>query len=573
MKTATHLSRRVLACLIAAGIGALSGCGGPSSSPSSAGSSQSTASTSAVPSTPAGSQSTAAPSGSGGDRTMEGNLYLEGLPIVKDSETYRIATLKHPLDTGSFPEKYAVKKMEEDTNIHIDWLEIPSSDFETKVNLMFATGDLPDLIVGGVSGSAISKNKSALVKLDEYFEKYAPSLYQTYYVDYPDIAKELTYPDGHIYSFETNAATQPGNACAGIFWYNVKMFEDTGLPIPTNVDEYYEALKKIKEMNPNVIPLTSCENIWSTHFNQLTGPWGILSASAPAVDENGTVFFPAMTDAFYECLKYYHKLSAEGLYDKESFGQTIEQTRAKGNEGILASFVAFSPSELVGDTLKKDYTYFKEPLKGPDGTQLWHGQQDKPTGWREGAVLTSTCKSPETMMRWMDYANSSLEMKLCWQRGEPGKDFIMDEATGKWHSTTLAEREAMGYNQPEGGIWTTANGDHAPVFMTLADIALQDESFQDEDGKLRMEAVDAMRPFFPKPQQFFPRVYQEDDVIEARNNISIELDAYLKEFTATSVVNGIDDAKWQNHLAQMKQLRVEEYIASYQSLYDMGKTG
>lgn len=550
--------RRIFACLLAAGmLAGATACSQPSENNTGS-------------SAPAGSSDGTAQTGEDG-RAMEGNLYLEGLPIVKETETYRIATLKHPMDTGTFPEKYAVKKMEEDTNIHIEWLEIPSTDFGTKVNLMFSTGDLPDLIVGGINANTISKNKASLVKLDEYFEKYAPYYYQTYYEDYPAIAKELTYPDGHIYSFETNSASNPGNDTAGVFWYNTKMFEDTGLPVPTTVDEYYESLKKIKEMNPDVIGLTSCENLWSTKFNQLTGPWGILSSNAPAVDKEGKVYFPAMTDEFYECLQYYHKLVAEGLYDKESFGQTIEQARAKGNEGIVASFVAFSPDEIVGEGLKENYDYFKEPLKGPDGTQLWHGRNDTPTGWREGMVIPITCQSPQTMMRWVDYASSSLEMVLSWQYGEPGKDFIIDEDSGMWHRTTQEEMDKAGYVAPEGGMWTVANGDHAPVFLSADRVALRDPEYDDDARKLRLAAVDAMRPFFPAESQNFPRVYQDTEVVDRRANLQVEIDAYLKEFIASSVVNGIDDAQWQNHLNQMQQLKVDEYIQLYQDLYDTGK--
>lgn len=527
-----------------------------------------------APQTTSDSSSADGESANSDERPMEGNLYLEGTPIVKEKETYKIATLKHPMDTGAFPEKYAVKKAEEVTNIAIEWLEIPSTNFAEKVNIMFSSGDTPDMIVGGLSSQQVIKNKDSLVKIDEYLEKYAPNI-NAVYEKYPEIKKELTHPDGHIYSFMTNAATQPTNACPGIFWYNKEWAEKLNLEVPTTIDEYYEFLKAIKNGDPNEngeadeIPLSSCEGVWATKFNQLTGPWGIQDCLGCRIDD-GKVSLDAASDEFYECLKFYSKLVKEGLYDQESFGQTIEQMRAKGNEGVLGTFIAYDPNEIVGDGNKDQYTYFPEPFKGPDGTQLWHGQQDKPTGWREGAVISASTKSPETIMRWMDYINSDFQIKKEWQLGERGKLWDMDDDTGKWWEMNPEQQKEAGYTAPEGGKWTTGNGDHAPVFITLEECELKDVSNVDEDAKLRIDAVDAMRPFFLDDDQFFPRLYEEPDVVEARALIEAELTPYLQNFIASSIINGITDADWEEHLKMLEKLKADEYVKFYQDLYDLG---
>lgn len=508
-------------------------------------------------------------------RAMEGNLYLEGLPIVKEKETYKIAALKHPMDTGKFADKHAVKKTEEATNIAIEWLEIPSTNFGEKVNIMFASGDTPDMIIGGLSTQQVVQNRDSLVKIDEYLEKYAPNI-NAMYNKHTEIKKELTHTDGHIYSFMTNSAIQPTNDTAGIMWYNKEWVKKLNLEIPSTTDEFYKFLKAMKEGDPNgngkadEIPLTSNENFWSTRFVQLTGPWGIQNTLGPRVD-NGVVSLDAATDKFYEVLKYYSKLAKEGLYDAEAFGQTLEQMRAKGNEGSLGVFTAWMASEVVGETLNDQYDYFKVPLKGADGTQMWHGRQDTPAGWKEGAVITSTAKSPETMMRWMDYINSSFEIKKEWQHGERGKMWDVDEATGKWWNFGVEEMAQKGYTPPEGDKWTVAYGDHAPVFLTAEEITLEDTEKIDPVGRLRIETVNAMRPFFQPADTFFPRVYEEPEVIEQRALIEAELVPYLQNFIAKSIVNGITDADWKAHLETLKKLKMDEYVASYQAKYDAGK--
>ena len=50
------------------------------------------------------------------------NTNAEGLPIVKEKETFQIYTYRQVLDlSDSYNDKIAEKTAEERTNIHIDW--------------------------------------------------------------------------------------------------------------------------------------------------------------------------------------------------------------------------------------------------------------------------------------------------------------------------------------------------------------------------------------------------------------------------------------------------------------------
>src|SRR5690606_4785557 len=58
-----------------------------------------------------------------GDRI--GNMYKTGLPIVENKITLKVAALRQPIHSKPFDEMLLVQKFEEDTNIHIDWIEVP----------------------------------------------------------------------------------------------------------------------------------------------------------------------------------------------------------------------------------------------------------------------------------------------------------------------------------------------------------------------------------------------------------------------------------------------------------------
>ena len=47
-----------------------------------------------------------------------------------------------------------------------------------------------------------------------------------------------------------------------------------------------------------------------------------------------------------------------------------------------------------------------------------------------------------------------------------------------------------------------------------------------------------------------------------------ELFTYIGNFIATSVLNGVDDASWNNHLEQLKTYQYYEWLQWYQDYLD-----
>lgn len=106
------------------------------------------------------------------ESSADSNFNAEGLPILKEKETFTIAvpqrsTLKAAAD------KACVIAAEEATNIHIEWVEIPQSGWQEKINIMFSTDSLPDAVLGDVD---MARNYEQLAPLDDYLESYAPAV-------------------------------------------------------------------------------------------------------------------------------------------------------------------------------------------------------------------------------------------------------------------------------------------------------------------------------------------------------------------------------------------------------------
>lgn len=501
-------------------------------------------------------------------RMMEGNLYLEGLPIVKEQETFTIAVVGHPLAKDTYESKPIVKKLQEETNIKIKWMEIPSTGWEEKINVMFASGELPDAIFGGVSHNAIVKNLPQLVPIGDYLEQYAPYVYEDYQKN-PEIITSLEQEDGKIYTYMTNAYSSRNDTTSGLLFINQTWLDNLGLEMPATVEEYYYVLKAFKEGDPNgnglpdEIPLSFSQQFWATQFRMLLGFFGVADDDSHVMIEDGELKFAPSMPEYYEALKYFNRLASEGLLDVEGFSQTSQQLYSKGQQMVLGSFLEFLPYFAVGEANESQYKLLK-PLKAPGTEPVWDGVKDKFAGWNNGFLITKACKNPKALVRWFDYNNSTLANKLMWQWGERNVLWDMDDDTGSWwNQNNLPEGQTKGEYR-----YSKSAGPHAPVFLSkdeLSKYELKDDPY----GEQRNGFIDEIEPYYR--EEILLSLFDSLETTEEKSSLQVEINNYVKNFTAQAVLSGIDDVGWQEHLVKLERLNVKRFMELQQELYDRMK--
>lgn len=79
---------------------------------------------------------------------LAGTAVAEGaLPVVQDKLTLTVLKEVRDIDTLTPDNNAAVKKLEELTNVHAEYLDVvKQSDWNTKLSLTLASGELPDVI-------------------------------------------------------------------------------------------------------------------------------------------------------------------------------------------------------------------------------------------------------------------------------------------------------------------------------------------------------------------------------------------------------------------------------------------
>ncbi len=263
------------------------------------------------------------------------------------------------------------QQLEELTNVHLEFIPVPSSDRATTLNLRLASADLPDILFKMAVSSTQCSQYGAdglLIDLDQY-KDIMPNF--QYWLDaYPTARNAVTQADGHIYGCPyilTGYAIRMGTR----LFFNRQVLDYAGFENPpATLDDFYTYLTKIKDWDYNengeddTIPMAMSE--WENLEYILTGSFDVMNRGSSNYwadqDKDGKARFWHTADGYKELMRYYNKLYTEGLVDPDIFTASFADEIAKAQNGraLTYSFVNNSP---VSGSKYEEYTVpMTEPL-------------------------------------------------------------------------------------------------------------------------------------------------------------------------------------------------------------------
>ena len=274
--------------------------------------------------------------------------------------------------TDEWADTVQVKTMKEKFGVTLKCEPYPTDAWATKLTLMLAEDDLPDIIVS--SGlSALEANKYGQ---EDYFLNFAdylghmPNL-SAFLEAHPDYKAYCTASDGGIYFLPTYKEDRVDDIARAFI--KTSWLENVGMDYPETADELYEVLKAFKEKdaNGNGDPNDEIPMMWGgtyvrtpEHF--LLGMFGIRTSGATAkpyavlqVDENGKVYLADTTDNFKAYLTYMNKLWEEELIWNESYTTTIDRQRELTKNDKVGIFSDASSYAAAGNGDPKDSQYYQ----------------------------------------------------------------------------------------------------------------------------------------------------------------------------------------------------------------------
>ena len=510
-----------------------------------------------------------------GRKMSESGVYKTGLPIVDEEQTLKVMVIQNNPDVA--PEDTVIhKEIQQATGVKIEWECIPATSWPEKKGLLFATGELPDIILGGNFTDAELLNMAdaeQILPLNDLIAEYGENFKEVCSKD-ESLLKDITAPDGNIYGLPRYMSGQdetlPSVASTrSMLYINKKWLDKLGLDIPTTTEEFKAVLQAFKDNDANGNGLEDEVGISAVgDFDTWFGAFGIVPSDSVAQYKNimvkdGKVQFAAVQPEYKEAIKYFNELWKAGLVDKESFTQDDAMWGAKlKNPEVrtVGAFTAWRGTSYRLDNEDDEYVIMP-PLTGPDGDCLYpkyyYGVQQRGT-----CVITSACENPELAMRWADNLIAPLNSYQFWTNVKIGYSIKLN-ADGTQFELIQPQPEfgTAEYNKQIGG---SDFGICCVAADTMAMKPVDPDPFNVDNEIAQGKPL--YTPHFPK--EYYPNTFLSLEEAELISEMKADIDEYVKQMYAKWISEGGIDEEWDSYLSKLNAMGLEEYLAQYQAALD-----
>lgn len=474
--------------------------------------------------------------------------------IVKEKVTIKLFVPKSTLH-GSWEDMKLFQKMEELTNIHIEFEEVLLTAYEEKRALAWNDDTIDGFFLSN-SLSEIIMSKDSLRELSSSINKYAPN-YKRYLAEYPEMRRVSTLADGGIYSFATIDKNGGDSAKQYI---NQQWLENLDLEMPTTTDELYSVLKAFKEQDPNgngradEIPMSLISGDGTKNF--LMSAFGYTTTGIEVDINTDEIVYVPETNNYREYLKYCNRLYAEGLLDKSMYSNKDADLAYKGQNETVGSFSSSGAFLVVGNELDNDYTALAPITSAVNSRKLCYqfGYQSTPTA----LIINETSPYYRELVRWMDVFYSQ-DFEILQTYGEENIDWQWnDEEKTNW---TFNVPDGMEREQFRATLTYQAGLGGAIV---LSDFGRKENSAQNQ--KIYRE-LDVYKPYWRTP---LPVLQYELEEMQELALLETDLGTYMTTAEANFITGKKDpnsDKDWNDHLSNLQRMKSSDLKSIYSSAY------
>lgn len=447
------------------------------------------------------------------------------------------------------------KKAQEITNVALKGsASRTATDSKQLFNIMMASGaqaDIVDYYKGDIEKYA---NEGAFIALNELIEKYAPNI-KAFMEKNAEARKYMYASDGKIYMIPN---FMDGQVAKG--WMIRKDWLDKlGLGIPKTIDEYYNVLKAFKERDPNgngkkdEIPFFTRDSIVAAgELLSLFGVEGSWSAKA------GKVHYGAYTPEYKNAMAKIADWYSQDLIDKEVFTRGDNaRDQLLGNDVGGSTHDWFTSTTSYNTKLKEKFPGFEFiPIAPPADVngKVWE-QTSRGLTSDVGWAITKNNQHPVETIKYFDFWFSEEGRRLM-NFGIEGQQYEMVDGKPKFKEEIL-------------------NGKKPPVVL-LHDIGAQlpvgfQQDFSYEEQIMDPIAREGVKMYMDNKYCIdqFPKVTLTPEEKSAFDDKWPAISTYIRETTQRWVLGGEPvEGNFENYIAKLKSMGMDEMITIYQNAYD-----
>lgn len=477
------------------------------------------------------------------------------------------------------------KWYEKQTGVHINWIQVSSSEIATLFNTSIASGDWPDIYMYPLSGAEYMQyaEDGVLIPLNDLIDQYGYYIKQAF-EDVPGMKEAITAPDGNIYGMPLSryayAHPVPNKLWVYKEWLDAYTAA-TGNGNPETPEALKEMLIYFRDNDMNANGDASDEIIMTGNYN-----WGheggnpvyyLLNAFCfvPSnkeyqgfyITDDGRFTTDVTSDAYRDGLRYIHDLYNEGLFGEEIFVQDLNTMRSlttttKDSVIVATAGAPYSLRLITAQPSVENAVTFSDyvpvnPLRNvATGTAAYPTQPTDRVSMRN--FITTACDTPELAMRWLDYFYSDDVQNWMTNFGLEGEDWdwVDSPSLGGDAKSVRVREDARGLN---GGAW---NGNWCGVWYQSRELMLAGEAATATTSSswtahdlYYANSKDTNIPFI---------VWCNDiDVVTEYAEMHTLLRGYI-ETAMSEFVRGIrdidSDAAWNAYVAELERMGLEDFL-------------
>lgn len=382
---------------------------------------------------------------------------------------------------------------------------------------------------------------------------------------YPNLVAESTELDGSMYQLPVALS---GSAAIYGWLYRQDIFEKHDLEFPTNQEEFYNVLVELKELYPSSYPfvlrsmsgnmggLNSFANVWNADVSM----WGTTNTCMDFDPETETYYCGHTSEARKECIAFLSKLYKEGLLHPSCL--TIDTSGWIESLASNTSFITFDKvdriPQLTNGAIDANPEYV---LSGascfPMGT-YGDGTTSEINGggwWLVSALIDD--EHLEQILTYIDWLYSPEGIEVTsW--GIEGESFELDAEGNKQFLEVFADigSDHTGEGYTGSGLGVNGYNGYCDFNGFLASV---DDNVVDALHNIGLTATDGNDPILSYNDE-------EQDI----------WDTYYQAFFdkalsyAQAFIMGEKDieADWDEYIAALEALHMEELLEIHQAAYD-----
>lgn len=495
---------------------------------------------------------------SGGQTAAQSASSADG-SVKSDSEP--IEASMYVMSPAASADHFITSKLLQDRfHIRMKWILNPLAGFFDKLNVMIASGELPDLIAPlPIDQAKDIGPKGALVPLNRYMDQ-MPNLRALLDKDKMTYASSVA-SDGNIYAVPTFDMKENFRYVPTI---RGDLLAETGLPAPATFDDLYRVLKAIKQKHPDSLGIVNMDkaealNDFGYNFHTRSGIF---------FDETKDQWvFGPMNEGFKEMIGFFHQLWNDKLLDPEFFTASQQQWEIKVLSGQAAFWLSWPEnaykytneyrelhpdSKFVMNLMMPMTTrsYGKKVIQGQFRTNTW-----------TTIAVSSKAQHIDRLLKLIDWMYSD-EGSTALQFGIEGQTYTSIDGKKKFADSIQA-----GYNKG-GQINPSALGIGSSGNLLLR--VIRDDEYQgaSEFQKAAEDTLDTYRKnnYYQLNNNGISLTFTDDQLSE-KETLGTDLNTFVTESSIRFITGEKSLTEYESFLNELQSRGAKRLEAIYNQAY------